>query len=235
MKLIFRIAVSALLAISVVSGVAGAQGRRTQGQQLQGQNNRQNQRANAMLQNMLEQISAQSDPLQLVFRKDVQHDMQMDLGQRNKFDNLHDRQLKELQQSRMQNRRNPATVVEFQKAQRKEVQEKIDTLLTPQQKTRLGQIVLQIQGNAAVFDPAMQKTLGVTREQRERINQISQERQAKLARLQTSVAQGEIVVTDMNDMVGRILTEANDALSEVLTTEQTDQLKKMQGPPFKAG
>ncbi|MFI5386620.1 MAG: hypothetical protein ACHQ50_10925 [Fimbriimonadales bacterium] len=229
MRLI-RLAFATAIALCLASGLAVAQR-----QQNQGQNNRQQQRAGAMVQNALDAVSAQSDPLLLIFRKDVQHDLQMDLGQRNRFDNLHDRQALDLQQARTQNRRNRTAVTDLQAKQKKETQAKIDELLTDQQKTRLKQIVLQIQGNAALFSTDLQKRLGMTTDQIQQVKQIKADREQKITQLQADISQGNTTLQEATLQIQDILTEANSSLGELLTDEQADQLKKLQGPPFKAG
>jgi hypothetical protein len=229
MKSIVRFAFAMVLALSVSAGLAFAQ------QPTGRQNNRQQQRVGALVQSALDSIAAQSDPLQLIFRKDVQHDLAMDLGQRNKLDNLHDRQQGDLQQVRMMNRRNPTPVTELQAKQSKETQGKIDELLTAVQNDRLKQIALQLQGNAAILTPDLQKQLGMTNEQIQQAKAAKQLRDSQLLQLQSDAAQGSIVGQDLVAQVQQLQSDMNGALGEVLTAEQADHLKTLLGKPFKAG
>ena len=187
------------------------------------------------MQNALQAMEAQSDPLLLVFRKDVQLDLGMDLGQRNKFDNLHDRQVRELLQTRQQNRRNPGAVADFQAKQKRETQDKIDTLLTKEQRDRLNQIVLQLKGGATLLSPDVQKQLQLTGEQTQRIKQIQDERDTKVKQLQESIAQGAIRPQEIQTQMDQIQKETGVALNDVLTPEQQEQLQKLLGRPFKPG
>jgi type II secretory pathway pseudopilin PulG len=69
-----------MVAIAGVAACAFAQ------PQQQGRQNRMQQMSGMMLQQALDNQAAQSDPLQLIYRKDVQRDLGLDLGQRNKLD-----------------------------------------------------------------------------------------------------------------------------------------------------
>lgn len=228
MKLI-RIAFAMAIAMCVASGLSFGQRQPNQ------QNQRQQQRASMAMQAALDALKAQSDPLQLIYRKDVQHDLGLDLGQRNKFDNLHDHQIRDLQQARMQNRRNPAAVTDLQKKQRQETQDKIDELLTAAQKARLNEIVLQLQGNIVVLGPAIQKALDITDEQKQSLAQIKDQREAQIQQLQASLASGESVIQDIPTQLDQIKAQTDSAITEVLTSEQSAALKKMFGKPFKVG
>ena len=229
MKTVIRLVIALSLALAACAGSANPALQR--GQRGQG---RQNRMAGMALQSALSALQEQSDPLQLVFRKDVQHDMQMDLGQRNKFDNLHDKQANELQQARLNNRRNPAAVNAVVASQKKETKAKVDELLTDKQKQRLNQIAMQLQGNAAIVLPAVQKQLNLTDEQKQRVNEIRAQREQQIAQLQAQVAQGSTVPQDVTVLLQQIQSDNNAAYGEVLTPEQQDQFKKLQGPAFKA-
>ncbi len=229
MRLI-RIAFAMALAMCVASGLSYGQRPPNQRQQ-----QRQQQRAAMAMQNALDALQAQSDPLQLIYRKDVQHDLGLDLGQRNKFDNLHDHQVKDLQQTRTQNRRNPSAVADLQKKQAEETKAKIDELLTAAQKDRLNQIVLQLKGNMILFEPEMQKKLGITDEQKQSLAQIKDQRETQIRELQASIASGESLIQDIGAQLDQIKQQTDSSIAEILTPEQTDALKKMVGKPFKAG
>lgn len=225
---LLRIAFASLLAFSFTSAFA----QRRQGNQ--GNQNRQQQRAGTLTQSVLDAMAAQSDPLQLIFRKDVQHDLQCDLGQRNKFDNLHDRQVAEVR-ALLQSPRGRTALADFQAKQRKETQDKMDELLTPGQKTRLKQIVMQMQGGTVLLTPEIQKQLGLTDEQTQRIKQVQYQRDTQVKQAQDSVANGEIRIQDLNLQLDRIQKETSTALKDVLSPEQLDAYEKLLGKPFKPG
>jgi hypothetical protein len=224
------IAVAALMTLTLAFGQANA------GPQQGGrQNNRMQQMGATMVQSAIDAIAAQSDPLQLIYRKDVQHDLEMDLGQRNKTDNFHDTQLRELQQARMMARRNPSAVNDLVAKQRRDTQAKIDELLTDKQKARLKQLSLQLQGNSAIQTAEVQKALAITPEQIQHIAQIKSTRDTNIKELQANVQSGEVRPQEITTMVKQIYSDADSAFGEVLTPEQAGELKKLFGPTFKPG
>jgi hypothetical protein len=226
--LMVRIAFASILALCFA--VASAQPA-----QRGNQSNRQQQRAGAVTQAVLDAMAAQADPLQLIFRKDVQHDLECDLGQRNKFDNLHDRQAADLLALRRQGRRNQSAVADLQAKQKKEVQDKMDELLTAGQKARLKQIVLQLQGGTILLTAEMQKQLGISDEQSQRLKQIQYQHDTQLKEAQDSVARGETRPQDLPAQIAQIQKDTATAIQDVLTPEQLDQYQKMLGKPFKPG
>jgi hypothetical protein len=217
----------------LTSSAGAQQTARTQQRQQQQTDRAQQMNAN-QVQVAVEQMAAQSDPLQLIYRKDVQRDLKLELGQRNKLDNFHDRQLADLRQARIQNRRNNAPLIEMEEKQRKDTQDKIDELLTDAQKARLKQIALQLQGESAVLMAAVQKELAVTPDQVQQFASLQAARDAKISALQNSdqmPRRGQ----NMADQVKQIQKELNEGIAAVLTEEQAQKLKKLFGDPFKAG
>ncbi|HVT11843.1 MAG TPA: hypothetical protein VHE55_06225 [Fimbriimonadaceae bacterium] len=135
----------------------------------------------------------------------------------------------------MQNRRNPSAVTELQKKQAQDTKDKIKELLTDDQKARLNQIVMQIKGNAVVFEPEMQKKLEITDEQKQSLAQIKDQRETQIRELQASVASGESLIQDIGTQLDQIKQQTDSSIADVLTPEQNDALKKLFGKPFKAG
>lgn len=214
--------------------VAPAQQTTRNQQRQQQQQDRAQQMSANLVQSAVEELAAQSDPLQLIYRKDVQRYLKLELGQRNKLDNFHDKQLAELRQVRMQSRRNNGPVAEMEEKQRKDTQAKIDELLTDDQKARLKHLALQLQGESAVFLADIQKELSVTSDQLQQFNQIQANRNAKIAELQARGGFQPRRQQDVLDQVKQIQKEMNQGIAAVLTEDQTEKLKKLFGEPFKA-
>jgi hypothetical protein len=229
---LFRLLCGCVMAMSFTGAIAQQQ----RGQQ---QQDRTDQMANAAIQNAMEAMAAQTDPLKLIFRKDVQHDLGLELGQRGRIDLLHDRQIAEFQQARMQQRQNRGrgnnVLPELEEKQRKEVQDKIDLWLTKEQKARLAQVALQLQGPVALFTGEIQKQLGITSEQNLRISQIQADRDAKIKQLQASMAAREVRPQDLQSRLDTIQKETSAQVKEMLTEEQQAELQKLFGKPFKVG
>jgi len=220
MKLL-RLAFAVGITVALVSAALG------QPSQRQGR-----QRGGGFIQSMIDAAEAPPDPTVLVYRKDVQHDLKMDLGQRNKFDNLHDEQQSEYQAVQMQNRRNPTAVADEIARLKEQTRSKIDSLLTSQQKDRLAQVVLQLRGNSILFDTEYQKKLGLTDEQRAQVMGAKARQDQQIAELQA----GGFRRTDQQEIavqLQQIASDTNSALGEILTESQKSQLKKLQGPVFK--
>jgi hypothetical protein len=239
-----RLICAGILSLTFTGAFAQRQGRQQrqqqQQQQQQGtQNDRSTQMAATVVQTIVDALAAQSDPLKLIFRKDVQHDLGLELGPRNKLDHLHDRQVGEIQQLRIQQRQNRGrgenTLPQLEEAQRKETQAKIDELLTKDQKKRLDQIAVQLQGPAALLASDVQKQLEITEEQRLRISQIRVDRDQKIKELQEGIAQRTIRIQDLQLRLDQIQKESAAALKEMLTEDQQEKLQKLFGKPFKVG
>lgn len=203
--------------------------------QPQRQNNRMQQMAGAMVQSMLDAQTTQANPLVLIYRKDVQRDMGLDLGQRNKFDNLNDRQTREMQQTQIQNRRNPSAVSALRSEQAKQTQDKIDELLTKEQKARLNQISMQVRGNVVLLEPDMQTRLQITDEQKLQLSEIRGQRDQRIEQLRASAQTGGVGPQELRTEFQQIQTDIDKALFDVLTDDQADAYKKIVGKPFKAG
>jgi hypothetical protein len=203
-------------------------------QRQQNQQDRMQQMASTLVQNAVEAMAAQSDPLQLIYRKDVQRDLKLELAVRNRFANLHDKQQNELNLARRQNRRNPANLVEAEEKQRQETQAKIDELLTESQKKRLSEIALQLQGESSVLQSGVQKAIEASPDQVQQFQEKLAERDAKIARLQLELQTRATQPNQVQIRVQEIQKELHEALAGLLTEQQNAKLKELFGAPFKA-
>jgi hypothetical protein len=147
----------------------------------------------------------------------------------------HQTELRQEMQQRRQNRRNNAPPSDLPEKQRKETQAKMDELLTKEQKARLSQIALQLQGPAVLLTADMQKQLGVTQEQNLRIAQIQADRDVRLKELQAGIAARQIRPQDIQSQMDQIQKDTSAMITEMLTEEQSAQLQKIFGRPFKVG
>jgi hypothetical protein len=116
-----------------------------------------------------------------------------------------------------------------QKAQAAEITKDVMAVLTPEQQKRLKQINLQVRGGAGVLDEDVSKELGITSEQRTRINDLlGKQREANMALLQNRDM-------DMQDRMQRFQNNTRileEEIAKVLTEAQRTKLKEMQGPAF---
>lgn len=221
MKLWTRILFCVVLAATIGSAVAQPQ-RQNRGQ------------GSMAFQQALAAEEELANPLQLIFVKEVQRYLGLDLGQRNKLDNFHDKQANDLRQSQMQNRRNRAAVDDLVEQQKKDVQDKIDELLTKDQIADLTKLSRQLQGNRALFDAKLQKEVGITPDQSGQLLLLSGKRDQQIRELANSSnrrARGQ----DPAAALKKIDDDTNAAIGKMLTDDQKAALKQAFGRPFKPG
>lgn len=111
-------------------------------------------------------------------------------------------------------------------------QDKVQGLITPEQRARLREIHLQLLGGAAALEPEVSLQLGITDEQKGKFAAIQEKRRAeakafieKVRARQTTVNKGLVEMTKKN-------LEFDEELRKVLTPEQTVKLKSLLGKPF---
>lgn len=106
--------------------------------------------------------------------------------------------------------------------QQEEMQSQIDDVLLPQQRDRLKQIALQQRmrfgAQNALGSPEVAKELGITDEQREKLQKVAQEAEEELRKKTEELRE-----------------EAKQKILSVLTAEQKDKLKNLIGEPAKIG
>lgn len=115
-------------------------------------------------------------------------------------------------------------------ARAKETAKKLDEILLPQQKERLDQIELQIQGVGALRNAEVQKTLGITEEQKAKFKTIGEESQKQMRELfekRDEMEQGQ-----MREKMQAMQKEVGEKTLGVLTQEQKEKFEKMKGPKF---
>jgi hypothetical protein len=124
----------------------------------------------------------------------------------------------------------------FRKAQaeRAAAEEKaIKEIISADQWKRLWEIWVQNQGNRAILNELVQKDLGLTDEQKNKIKDLQTKQQEAGAALREKVQNGEVERSEMGTLMQQQQKLMNDELGKVLTQEQTDKLKAMGGKEFK--
>jgi hypothetical protein len=101
-------------------------------------------------------------------------------------------------------------------------------ILSPEQRRRLRQIGLQVQGTGAFREPEVSAALKLTAEQRERIQGIEEETFFGGLRMRPGTPPEEIRKHHEQRM-----REAGERILAVLTPEQTRRWREMTGEPFK--
>ena len=117
----------------------------------------------------------------------------------------------------------------------KQIEAQLKEVLTTQQSERLGQIRLQQQGMMAVGTPDVAKALGITEEQKEKLQAAGQEIQEKMRGMwqQVQDLEGEQRGQKMQQLSQEIGQAAEQKVKEILSTEQWETFQKMRGEPLK--
>lgn len=115
----------------------------------------------------------------------------------------------------------------------KENKKKVEELLKPEQRERLEQIALQIGGGAALSRPEIADKLGLSDEQKKKLEKISEDAQQKRMDLfSAGPPSDQQEMQDRMQKVQKINDEQKSKATEVLTAEQKDKFEKMQGKKF---
>jgi len=112
-----------------------------------------------------------------------------------------------------------------------EIREQLEEVLLPAQMERLEQIVLQAQGAVALENPDVREALKITEDQISKLNEARQSIQTTMREKMQQLFQSSDR-DGMREAFGKLRSEAEQKLFEVLTEDQRSQLEKMKGEPF---
>jgi len=118
---------------------------------------------------------------------------------------------------------------ESQKALGKQV----DEVLMPNQRDRLKQITVQIQGTGALSDEEVAKELALSDDQEKQIQQVRQEAFEKMREnFRPGAGGGDNDRDARRERMQKAQKETDDKVLAVLTSEQRDKFEKMKGEKF---
>jgi len=109
----------------------------------------------------------------------------------------------------------------------------INAVLTADQQKRLKQIAYQFAGNAAALDPDTAKAIGITDDQKAKIDDLNTKMQEANTALREKAQSGEIDRSEIGPKMQSNQKALNDAIGGILTDDQKAKLKDLQGPEFK--
>ncbi len=112
---------------------------------------------------------------------------------------------------------------------RKDQEDKIAAVLTPEQKTRMKEIRLQARGPAALSDKETQEALKLTDDQVNKIKDLNKTMQDAVREAFQGGGGGGGPSQEARDKVTKLRTETNEKILAVLTADQKTQFEKMQG------
>ncbi len=113
----------------------------------------------------------------------------------------------------------------------KDIQKKLDDVLTTAQRQRLGELELQLRGPAALYQADVADSLALTDDQKKKLEDLKTEQAKQFRDMMRDAFHGGDR-DKVREQVQKARKDAHDAVLAVLTTEQRDKFEKMQGPKF---
>jgi Spy/CpxP family protein refolding chaperone len=184
------------------------------------------------------QMGRGNTPMSLVNRADVQADLNLTTDQKNKLTELRNKQQEEMR-SAMENLRgggggDPNEMMQQMREWQEKNDKAIAAVLTTEQNKRVKEIWVQLQGNRAILDEGVQKDLGFSAEQQQKVKSLQERQQEAMRSLMERMRNQEIDREQMREIQQKNNEIMNTELGKVLTSEQAEKLKAMGGKPFKA-
>ena len=169
----------------------------------------------------------------LLTRMDVQDDLKLSVDVKVKFSGI---RTKMLEQSMDANNSTgtPEEISAKMDAIRAEHQAQASALLTPEQKTRLRQIQLQLMGGAVILDPEVSAMLAFTPAQKAKIEKVGQDRNAEAKLFVERIKTKQMTPPKALAAMQVRYRELDDSLLKILDKEQSAKLRELLGPKFKA-
>lgn len=118
------------------------------------------------------------------------------------------------------------------------LQKDVDKILLPHQQKRLKQIRFQVLGDRALSDAEILKELGITDEQKAKLEAIAKESRESTQKLFEGIRdipqeERQAKMTELREKMTKARTEAQEKAQAVLTDAQKAKLKEMKGEEFK--
>ncbi|MCB0826371.1 MAG: hypothetical protein KDC26_09295 [Armatimonadetes bacterium] len=176
---------------------------------------------------------------QLVGRADVQKDIKLTDEQKTKIEKINaDAQAQ--RQAMFEEMRNgggggdrQAMMSQFQKMQ-EDIDKKVEAVLTAEQKTRITQIKVQLQGARALMDNKIQNELKLSVDQKKKIEDLRAKQQQAMQEVMRRVQDQEIQREDVGPLMEKNNKIMDEELMKVLNDDQKKVFADMKGPEFKA-
>lgn len=127
-----------------------------------------------------------------------------------------------------QRREKFAQVQKKTRAQGHELGKKIDDVLSPRQKARFKQIMLQVRGVTALGDKDVAEALGLTDQQKRALKGVGDSAREKLAELHKQ--RGDLEWHQVREKAQAIQKQSTEKALAALTEEQKEKFEKMKGP-----
>ncbi|MBS1708176.1 MAG: Spy/CpxP family protein refolding chaperone [Armatimonadetes bacterium] len=175
----------------------------------------------------------------LVGRADVRKDIKVTEDQASKLDAFQEEQRAKMREQ-FQNagggggRPDPEAMRAVFEKMNKESEEAVAKILSAEQIARVKQIGIQLAGSRAVMSADVQKALGMTAEQTEKIKKLQADQATANQELMRKMRDQEIDRDQFQELRTKNDKALGDEIDKVLTTEQKSKLKEMGGAKFTA-
>jgi len=118
-------------------------------------------------------------------------------------------------------------------ARRAEEKKQLEGILTADQMKRLGEILIQMQGDSAVADPDVQTAINFTDDQKAKLKDLNTKYQEATRSLMDKVTSQEIDQAAAREAFTTNQKTLTDEIHKLLTADQVEKLKTLGGAPFK--
>ena len=173
-------------------------------------------------------------PVGTLMRKDVQDELKITAEQKTKIEALQKEQ-QDTMRAKMEELRNgggfdrEAMQAEMAKMNAT-FKKKATDILTPAQLPRFKEINIQLSGGQALLDADNQKELGITDDQKTKLQGVQQ---SVMQEIMSGGVDFQSMTQEERQAFGKKMQDKIAAeMMKVLTKEQTDKFKTMQGKPF---
>lgn len=176
--------------------------------------------------------------MSLAMRADVQKELSVTDDQKTKLTDLQKKQ-REAMQAQFSNgganggqRPDMAEMQKRMAEMRTQEHKDLAGILNEGQMKRLGELLLQREGNSALNNEATQKALGLSSDQVGKIKDLQAKQQEANQALREKMQNQEISREEYQDAQTKNRKTLDDELAKVLTADQQAKFKEMQGKPF---
>jgi hypothetical protein len=170
---------------------------------------------------------------QILFRQDVQADLQLTSEQKAKLDALQET-MRARRRDRNGGDQGQRPSREEMQARRAEQEKQFAAILTAEQTKRLGEIRIQLQGDMAVADPEVQKSLGLTDAQKTQVQSLQEKYREAMASVREKTQSGELDRQKARETMEQNSKVLGAEMKKILTAAQAEKLAALAGKPFKA-
>ncbi|MCW5942972.1 MAG: hypothetical protein KIS66_12115 [Fimbriimonadaceae bacterium] len=109
----------------------------------------------------------------------------------------------------------------------------INEVLTPDQKKRVSELAVQMAGSRYAMTPEGQKALGITSEQKSKLEELQRKQQEAMQGMFERMRNGEMDREEMQSTMQKATKVMDEEIAKVLTAEQKTKLEELKGKPFK--